>query len=573
MAIREALSTVVQHWKSMGNEDAAKEIMNVLDLAGEATTLPSDAHDLTDDMLCQLRVPEPKGPARDQLSNLFEEWMRVYYRGPENTAAQLDAFTQSLLNQPQICIEENLLLFISVATESSCALCYIPGVGQAAAEGPMLNLRPMDCLARMLSLMVKNASEALPGMTDVAMYRLVLTGAIGALKHDIRTRDALCQQRVGLRLLSSVLIGVHEHTRGSAVQPIMSELFASALHGLRPKLFPVFCFAWVELVSHRLVMPILLQSTECRGWPYLQRLLMDLIAFVGRQVDRPTMSGSTRLLYKGTMRILLVLLHDFPEFLCNYHFSFCDLIPIGCVQMRNLVLSAFPRNMRVPDPFTPNLKVDLLPEINRPPVIKSKYISVLEANGFKADIDKYLKTRVPVPFLMDLRTRLVLPADDPRRSKCKYDVKVINALVLYVGMEAIVQLANKPTLNVSSMNHSAPMDIFQQLVVDLDTEGRYLFLNAIANHLRYPNSHTHYFSCVLLFLFAEATQEIIQEQITRVLLERLIVSRPHPWGLITFLELIRNPVYQFWKHSFVRCAPEIKMLFTSVAKSCKIEMS
>ena len=36
------------------------------------------------------------------------------------------------------------------------------------------------------------------------------------------------------------------------------------------------------------------------------------------------------------------------------------------MQMRNLVLSAFPRAMRLPDPFTPNLKVDLLPEIGEP---------------------------------------------------------------------------------------------------------------------------------------------------------------------------------------------------------------
>jgi len=32
-------------------------------------------------------------------------------------------------------------------------------------------------------------------------------------------------------------------------------------------------------------------------------------------------------LYKGTLRILLVLLHDFPEFLCEFSFSFCDYIP------------------------------------------------------------------------------------------------------------------------------------------------------------------------------------------------------------------------------------------------------
>lgn len=50
------------------------------------------------------------------------------------------------------------------------------------------------------------------------------------------------------------------------------------------------------------------------------------------------------------------------------------------------------------------------------------------------------------------------------------------------------------------------MEIFQKMASDLDTEGRYLFLNALANQLRYPNNHTHYFSCVLLYLFSEAKQ-------------------------------------------------------------------
>merc|ERR1712210_6413 len=72
----------------------------------------------------------------------------------------------------------------------------------------------------------------------------------------------------------------------------------------------------------------------------------------------------------------------------------------------------------------------------------------------------------------------------------------------------------------------------------------------MGNQLRYPNSHTHYFSCCLLYLFAEANTEAIQEQITRVLLERLIVNRPHPWGLlITFIELIKNPTFKFWSTS------------------------
>lgn len=100
-------------------------------------------------------------------------------------------------------------------------------------------------------------------------------------------------------------------------------------------------------------------------------------------------------------------------------------------------------------------------------------------------------------------------------------------------------------------------------------EGRYLLINALANQLRYPNLHTHYFSCAMLFLFTEAGSELVQEQITRVLLERLIVNRPHPWGLlITFIELIKNPRYSFWSHAFTRVAPEIERLFESVARSC-----
>ncbi len=72
---------------------------------------------------------------------------------------------------------------------------------------------------------------------------------------------------------------------------------------------------------------------------------------------------------------------------------------------------------------------------------------------------------------------------------------------------------------------------------------------------------------MVLYLFAEANSEHIQEQITRVLLERVIVNRPHPWGLlITFIELINNPNFKFWNHEFVRCAPEIEKLVSPLLK-------
>ena len=116
-------------------------------------------------------------------------------------------------------------------------------------------------------------------------------------------------------------------------------------------------------------MPKLLLSKSQKGWGLFQRLLVELFKFLEpylRNVElndpirysrKFETSDPDRLLYKGTLRVLLVLVHDFPEFLSDYHFSFCDVIPVTCTQMRNLVLSPFPRNMRLPDPFTPNLKV------------------------------------------------------------------------------------------------------------------------------------------------------------------------------------------------------------------------
>ena len=48
----------------------------------------------------------------------------------------------------------------------------------------------------------------------------------------------------------------------------------------------------------------------------------------------------------------------------------------------------------------------------------------------------------------------------------------MNALVLYVGSQAIAYIRSKGgTPSMSTITHSSHMDIFQNLVVDLDTEG------------------------------------------------------------------------------------------------------
>lgn len=53
----------------------------------------------------------------------------------------------------------------------------------------------------------------------------------------------------------------------------------------------------------------------------------------------------------------------------------------------------------------------------------------------------------------------------------RYNVQVINALVLYSGMQAIQQMHNKPNSSTSSITTSPTMDIYRQMIAELDSEG------------------------------------------------------------------------------------------------------
>lgn len=148
--------------------------------------------------------------------------------------------------------------------------------------------------------------------------------------------------------------------------------------------------------------------------------------------------------------------------------------------------------------------------------------NILEPN-LRTKLSQYLDNRSAVSFLSELPSYIQVGLTPG----LKYNSSTMNAIVLYVGSKAIDDMnAKKQKISTTNIAHTAYMDVFQSLAVTLCPEGiliafkriilgRYLLLNAIANQLRYPNSHTHYFSCILLYLFLEANIEAIQEQITR----------------------------------------------------------
>ncbi|XP_048534491.1 CCR4-NOT transcription complex subunit 1-like isoform X2 [Triticum urartu] len=522
---------------------------------------------------------------QDQVAVLFSDWCHICDHPTMGDSAYSHYIVQ--LQQHGLLKGDDLTdRFFHTLTELAITHAVVSeqviapgGMSQQPAQQLQISYFSIDSYSKLVTLMFKYGVDLGPNKGSLLLKILSITTRI--IQKDAEEKKVSFNPRPYFRLFINLLseLSTADLHDGASFQVLTA--FANAFHVLQPLRVPAWSFAWLELVSHRSFMPKLLLCNSQKGWPFFQRLLGDLFKFMEPYLRNAELGQPIQLLYKGTLRVLLVLLHDFPEFLCDYHFSFCDVIPPSCIQMRNVILSAFPRNMRLPDPSTPNLKIDLLAEISVAPRIMSDVEGALKAKQMKTQVDEYLKRPEGSSFLTDLKQKLVLPPNEANVAGTRYNVPLINSLVVYVGIQAVQQLQhNKANASASAqqMNQSPQVDVFQietatevfrNLIVNMDTEGRYLLLNAIANQLRYPNNHTHYFSFIILYLFAEATQDIVQEQITRVLLERLIVNRPHPWGLlITFIELIKNPRYSFWARSFTRCAPEIERLFESVARSC-----
>mmetsp|Transcript_13754 Transcript_13754/g.26653 ORF Transcript_13754/g.26653 Transcript_13754/m.26653 type:complete len:2543 (+) Transcript_13754:61-7689(+) len=531
---------------------------------------------------------DEESPAfREEIVFLLKDWMQICLQG--TASDKIYATYLSLLQHKRVlATPENTSRFFLIITQLCIDSAYKEPVKPPSNQGQgnqasQPSYTAIDALSKLVVFLVKFFGESPANgngnAQKIRMLNAFLRSACRVLRRDYdlsaravskdKSATPTFNQRPYFRLFANLLY--HLNTPDPSLDSNNTDVlmaFGVFFHLLRPARVPSFCFAWLELISHRMFMSKLLISKAGQCASLFEHLLVDLFEFMQPYLRNADLPDSVRLLYKGALRVLLVLLHDFPEFLCEFHFSFCDVIPSTCVQMRNLILSAFPRNMRLPDPFTPNLKVDLLPDITQPPRILSDVTAQLARYpNLMQPLDSYLSKRAPSSFLPTILKVLVLSDAAAKKAGTKYNVPLINSLVLYVGCQGTTKLSKSGMAN--QFQDPACMDVFEVLVTSLDAECRYYVLNAIANQLRYPNNHTHYFSCVLLYLFLQPKQPVIKEQITRVLLERLIVHRPHPWGLlITFIELIKNPRYEFWKQHFTRCAPEIERLFESVARSC-----
>ncbi|KAK9478935.1 CCR4-NOT core subunit CDC39 [Lipomyces japonicus] len=573
-------SSVVQFAASLIHDAVVRQPPCALrtDFTGCIETLEALAAAPTEDPTAQqvlesLSVIEPVAFAatsdvasmKDQVKYIFAEWVRLTQH-PASNDKMLYSFIYQMSAHGLLDEDKYLGLFFRSAIEfctDAYEKEYVTRLGQPQiALLPKESFIAIDALARLVIILVRVHEDG--DQTKKMQYlRGVLSVFCLVFAHSHETEQESFNGQPFFRLFSSILcewIEIEELQSASHRQEFYV-ILADVFKALQPLAFPGFTFSWMTLISHRMFMPKILKVdnktsapvneassvNSGSGWPVFVELLEALLKFIGSHLVGHEIEDKIKHAYKGTLRITLVLLHDFPEFLARYHYRLCNAVPISCIQLRNLILSAFPQNMTLPDPFAPGFKVDRLSEIRQDPVISLDDAATdLQKLGLKKFVDAYLKsaatTTAGAPSLKGLVKELIIK---PRTEmglgfdKVTTNVLALNAMVLYVGMQAVAEAKAAPDAAVFNAK-SAHVTFLTNLILELNPEGRFFFLTAVTNQLRYPNSHTYYFSSLLLHLFGSAPQEQqdIQEHIARVLLERLICHRPHPWGLlITFSEL------------------------------------
>ncbi|CCD26596.1 CCR4-NOT core subunit CDC39 NDAI_0I00270 [Naumovozyma dairenensis CBS 421] len=347
--------------------------------------------------------------------------------------------------------------------------------------------------------------------------------------------------------------------------------FASYLHSLQPFAFPGFSFAWISLISHRMFLPIVLRLPQHGGWEKLMLLIIDLFKFLDQYTIKGNISDAISVVYKGTIRIILGISNDVPDFLIENHYELMNNLPATYIQLKNVILSAIPLKMLVPSPYGVELDVDALESCEEPPMVF--YDPVADIASLKKPVDNYL--RIPSNSLLKTIMNGLLREDYELKSGIGYDTltvnsKLVRAIVLHVVIEA--GLENGRTSSNAVFNTKSS---YYQLLFDLVHEGsielKFQVIQVMIEQLRYPNIHTRWMIFVLKNMFTSEgwsdEKSTVQEIILRSIIERILVNKPHPWGLsVIFTQLLRSDKVKLLELDFIKRVPEIENIIKQLVK-------
>lgn len=512
-----------------------------------------------------------------QMGYVFSEWVKLLGHEDEGEDVQ-KSFVDALLLRGILTEPHKFEMFFKAATE--VAVSAFGAEHEIRTRTQREVYLAVDCLAM---LIVRIALRfPVSASNDAIEYIKTILGIVSlVIVNEHETSKVTWNERAYFRLFSSILTtwstaSIHKPDATAHLDHLFFPMFAEVLNGLQPIAYPGFTFAWIPLISHRMFLPKLLALPDRAGYHPAVKMLTALLKFQTVYFkDESAHDDVISVIFRAINRIFVALAHDSPEFLVSCHYMLMNAVPACYLQLRNIILVATPAGTAAPNPH--DSSIDIKSEGNAwatPPVLYAP-IEDLHKVGLKKPVENYL--RIPAPALMrtiHLGTKLSQPKESFEfgYETIHYSIKLINALVLHVGISAAEERLpkNPQVFNVKSSQTS--------LIVDLlnigSSEFRYHVISAIANNLRYPNSHTQWFACLMMYLFqvgewnSDAIRDEVQEIIIRVLLERS-VAKPTPWAIpVVMRGIMHGGEKNVMDMKFVKTAPEeVKAVLESVTKA------
>lgn len=409
---------------------------------------------------------------QERLAHYFLEWVRVFSANKAPEAAFVPYITY--LQKEGILNGED----VSSAFYRTAITCSVDLDSSRLGSGG--SFYGTDALAKLIVLIVKNYGDK-TGTSSVSRTVYYFNKIITILSYSLVQRQLEMgdsfDQRPWTRLYTSMLSELQsiEHSLPETYIGCLKTI-ANDLGLTQPTYAPRFAFGWLSIVSHRFFMPKLLRAAQPDTWTDFHRCLMWLLRFLAPVLKSSDMGTSSRSLFRATVRLLLLLLHDFPDFLAEYYHTLSTAIPPNCVQLRNIVLAGFPvEEGPLPDHY---IRLEqLIPAMQRFPNVRSDYASALQSGNVRGAIDQYVRTGSPASqaIVSELKNRIAVKTMTSDGAVITWNHTLLHATVFYLGTSCVARTysATYSTGGQVEYNPQAKeVSLLMELAAAFDGEGK-----------------------------------------------------------------------------------------------------
>ncbi|KAK1443245.1 ccr4-not transcription complex subunit 1 [Babesia gibsoni] len=451
-------------------------------------------------------------------------------------------------------------------TDNFFAICVGSAISTITTDGSM----------RMTSEQIgssDSSNDNLDGLVALAKMAHVMLRLVGgsdvpptsALQKVLASTSSLIiynEQLMAYYKLWVVMIDYFDRVESENGQIVCRVTFLNGLEMINPTRAPVFCYYWLKLLSHRTLLPGCMSVERC--WSKLGKLFLYMTCFLQAN-EHSDIDNIENAFYE----VVVQLCKSYPDFIVEYYFCFG-----GSQRIERLVGSCQLSGETVKLP-TPGASIDHIPAMGKAPKIPHMMVLLLSRHAIKSYVDVLLRMMIhqnhmpntpPINIYSVDFERLVAVLEELILRDPGQSLTLLTSLTYYIGIK----------FN-SSLPEPTPMDesrlyLYLDLIRSMSALGKHLFMRAICRHLRFPNMHTQFFSCLVLWMYdalKSPQDEMIRQVMLRALLEHFLNPMSCPWGIkLTVLELFRNPRFKLNGGSFQAISGRVQSLLDAVSLVC-----